>query len=72
MKKYLILMMGILFASFLIAGCSSVTKEDVGIAAGGIAGGAAGSALSGGTAVGTIGGAVGGALIGNAVAKNVN
>lgn len=56
----------------LISCGHTVTKQDVGIAGGGVAGGVLGSAVTGGSTLGTVGGAVGGAFIGNQVAKNIH
>ncbi len=59
----------LLLATCMVAGCSNVTREDVGIGGGAVAGGLVGSAVTGGSTIGTIGGAVGGAFLGREVAR---
>ncbi|HEY0845292.1 MAG TPA: glycine zipper 2TM domain-containing protein [Noviherbaspirillum sp.] len=52
-----------------LAGCGTLTRQQVGIGTGAVVGGAAGHAVTGGSTLGTVGGAAVGGVIGNEVAK---
>jgi osmotically inducible lipoprotein OsmB len=69
MKKMLIV--AATAAALGLAGCSSVSKQDVGTGVGAVAGGLAGHALFGNTA-GTVIGAAGGAVAGNIIGKKMD
>lgn len=55
--------------SIALAGCGSLSRQEVGIGTGAVVGGAAGHAVTGGSTLGTVGGAAVGGVIGNEIAK---
>ena len=57
--------------SLLLAGCSGVSNQDIGLVGGAAAGGLLGSAITGQSTAGTIVGAAAGAYAGQAIGKKV-
>ena len=58
-----------IIVAMTLAGCGSLSRQEVGIGAGAVVGGAAGHAVTGGSTLGTVGGAAVGGVIGNEIAK---
>ncbi|OGT45035.1 MAG: hypothetical protein A3E83_05995 [Gammaproteobacteria bacterium RIFCSPHIGHO2_12_FULL_41_20] len=68
MKKLLLSLCAVLFATMLLAACTTSQRKDAGMVAGGVVGGVAGHAITGGSTAGTIIGSVGGAYVGRQLA----
>jgi osmotically inducible lipoprotein OsmB len=61
-------------STFALGGCSttSLSKQEIGTAAGAVVGGIVGSSVTGGSTAGTVAGAAGGALVGNQIGKKLD
>jgi osmotically inducible lipoprotein OsmB len=60
--------------ALVLSGCAtrSLSKQEIGTAAGAVVGGIVGSSITGGSTAGTVAGAAGGALIGNQIGKQLD
>jgi osmotically inducible lipoprotein OsmB len=65
---------GLACSVLLLGGCAtrSMSKQEIGTAAGAVVGGIVGSSVTGGSTAGTVAGAAGGALVGNQIGKQLD